>query len=51
VLASATIITGITALAFGAGGLGAIGLAVMGLGLLSPNVMHDAAHLFSHAAH
>src|SRR6478672_13290630 len=51
VLASATIITGIMALAFGAGGLGVIGLVVMGLGLLAPDVMHDAAHLFSHAAH
>jgi hypothetical protein len=51
VLASATIITGITALAFGAGGLGLIGLVVMGFGLLAPGVMHDAAHLFSHAAH
>jgi Domain of unknown function (DUF4337) len=51
VLASATIITGIMALAFGAGGLGVIGLVIMCLGLLAPNVMHDAAHLFSHAAH
>ena len=51
VLASATIITGMMALAFGAGGLGAIGLVIMCLGLLAPNVMHDAAHLFSHAAH
>jgi hypothetical protein len=51
VLASATIITGMMALAFGAGGLGAIGLVIMCLGLLAPNVMHDAAHLFSQAAH
>jgi hypothetical protein len=50
VLASATIITGIMALAFGAGGLGVIGLIVMGLGLFAPNLMHEAAHLFSHAA-
>ena len=50
VLASATIITGMMALAFGAGGLGAIGLVIMCLGLLAPNVMHDAAHWFSHAS-
>jgi hypothetical protein len=50
VLASATIITGMMALAFGAGGLGVIGLIIMGLGLFAPNLMHEAAHLFSHAA-
>jgi hypothetical protein len=26
-----------------------VGLIVMGLGLFAPNLMHDAAHLFSHA--
>ena len=50
VLASATIITGMMVLAFGAGGLGMVGLIIMGLGLFAPNLMHDAAHLFSHAA-
>ena len=50
VLASATIITGMMALAFGAGGLGVVGLIIMGLGLFAPNLMHEAAHLFSHAA-
>ena len=50
VLASATIITGMMVLAFGAGGLGVVGLIIMGLGLFAPNLMHDAAHLFSHAA-
>jgi Domain of unknown function (DUF4337) len=50
VLASATIITGIMGLAFGSGGLGVVGLIIMGLGLVAPNLMHDAAHLFSHAA-
>jgi len=49
VLASATIITGLMALAFGAGGLGVVGLIVMGFGLFGPNVLHDAVHWFSHA--
>ena len=49
VLASATIITGLMALAFGAGGLGVVGLIVMGFGLFAPNVLHDAVHWFSHA--
>jgi hypothetical protein len=49
VLASAAVITGIVALAFGSAGLGVVGLIVMGLGLFAPNLMHDAAHLFSHA--
>jgi hypothetical protein len=50
VLASAAVITGIVALAFGSAGLGVVGLIVMGFGLFAPNLMHDAAHLFSHAA-
>jgi len=49
VLASATIITGLMALAFGAGGLGVVGLIVMCFGLFAPNVLHDAVHWFSHA--
>jgi hypothetical protein len=49
VLASAAVITGIVALAFGSAGLGVVGLIIMGLGLFAPNLMHDAAHLFSHA--
>jgi hypothetical protein len=40
VLASATIITGIAALAWIAGGLGAIGLAFMAIGLLAPHAIH-----------
>jgi hypothetical protein len=40
VLASATIITGIAALAWIAGGLGAIGLAFMAIGLFAPHLIH-----------
>jgi hypothetical protein len=40
VLASATIITGIAALAWIAGSLGAIGLAFMAIGLLVPHAIH-----------
>jgi hypothetical protein len=40
VLASATIITGIAALAWIAGGLGVIGLAFMAIGLLVPHAIH-----------
>src|ERR1043166_6949444 len=40
VLASATVITGMVALSFMAGGLGVIGLAFMGLGLFAPHAVH-----------
>jgi hypothetical protein len=40
VLASATVITGMVALSFMAGGLGVIGLAFMGLGLFAPHLLH-----------
>ena len=40
VLASATVITGIVALAWFAGALGIIGLALLGLGLLAPYAVH-----------
>jgi len=39
VLASATVITGMMALAWCAGGLGAIGLALLALGLLAPHAL------------
>jgi hypothetical protein len=46
VLASATIITGMMALAWISGGLGLIGLAFMGIGLFAPEAVHllGAAH-------
>jgi hypothetical protein len=40
VLASATVITGIVALSFLAGGLGVIGLAFMAFGVIAPHVLH-----------
>jgi hypothetical protein len=40
VLASATVITGIVALSFLAGGLGIVGLALMGAGLFAPHLLH-----------
>ena len=40
VLASATVITGMVALSFLAGGLGVIGLAFMAFGVLAPHVLH-----------
>ena len=40
VLASATVITGIVALSFLAGGLGILGLAFMAIGLFAPHAVH-----------
>ena len=40
VLASATIITGMAALAWFAGGLGVVGLIFMGIGLFAPHAVH-----------
>ena len=40
VLASATVITGMVALSFLAGGLGVIGLAFMAFGVIAPHVLH-----------
>lgn len=48
VLASASVITGMIALAYGAGALGVVGLLFTGLGLFAPDVPHDALHWFSH---
>ena len=44
VLASASVITGMIVLAFTAGGLGLLGIAIMGLGLFRPELLH-ALHL------
>ena len=40
VLASATVITGIVALSFIAGGLGLLGIAFMAIGLFAPHAVH-----------
>jgi hypothetical protein len=48
VLASAAVITGMMALAYGAAGVGVIGFIFAGLGLFAPNVPHDLIHWFSH---
>jgi metal-dependent amidase/aminoacylase/carboxypeptidase family protein len=48
VLASAAVITGMMALAYGAAVVGVIGLIFTGLGLLAPAALHDAMHWFSH---
>ena len=48
VLASAAVITGMIALAYGAAGVGVIGLIFAGLGLFAPSVPHDLIHWFSH---
>jgi hypothetical protein len=47
VLASAAVITGIIALAYGAAGLGVVGLIFTGLGLFAPNLPHDVMHWFA----
>jgi hypothetical protein len=48
VLASAAVITGMIGLAYGAAGLGVIGLIFTGIGLFAPNAPHDAMHWFGH---
>jgi hypothetical protein len=48
VLASASVITGMIALVYGAGALGVVGLLFTGLGLFAPGVPHDVLHWFSH---
>ena len=48
VLASAAVITGMIALAYGAAGIAVIGLIFTGFGLFAPNVPHDVVHWVSH---
>jgi hypothetical protein len=48
VLASAAVITGTMALAFGSIGLGIVGLGFMALGLFAPHVPHDVLHWVQH---
>jgi hypothetical protein len=46
VLASSAVITGIIALAYGAGAIGILGLFFTGLGLAAPEFLHDMTHWF-----
>src|SRR5207302_1869594 len=48
VLASPAVITGMLVLAYAAGGLGVFGIAFTALGVLAPNLMHDAGHWVEH---
>ena len=48
VLASAAVITGIMALAYGAAGVGVIGLIFTGIGLFAPQVPHELMHWLPH---
>ncbi len=48
VLASAAIITGMMALAYGAAGIAVIGLLFTGIGLFAPEVPHDIQHWIAH---
>jgi Domain of unknown function (DUF4337) len=49
VLASASVITGLLALAYGAVGLGVIGLAFTGFGLFAPEMLETLQHMIEHA--
>ena len=49
VLASASVITGMLALVYGAAGLGVIGLMFTGLGLFAPETLEHIQHWFEHA--
>ena len=48
VLASAAVITGMIALAYGAAGVGVVGLIFTGIGLFAPQVPHELMHLLPH---
>jgi hypothetical protein len=48
VLASAAVITGMIGLAYGAAGVGVIGLIFTGIGLFAPQVPHELMHLLPH---
>jgi hypothetical protein len=50
VLASASVITGMLALVYGAAGLGAIGLIFTGFGLFAPDIVERLQHMFAAAA-
>ena len=47
VLASAAVITSMMVLAYGAAGLGVIGLIFTGIGLFAPEFLHDVGHMFA----
>jgi hypothetical protein len=49
VLASASVITGMLALVYGAAGLGLIGLVFTGLGLFAPDAVERVQHMFAAA--
>jgi hypothetical protein len=51
VLASSAVITGMIALAYIAGLLGAFGIGFTALGLFAPEAMHDAMHWAEHLLH
>ncbi|HEY3643281.1 MAG TPA: DUF4337 domain-containing protein [Xanthobacteraceae bacterium] len=51
VLASASVITGMLALTWGAMGLGVIGLAFTGFGLFAPDMLERLQHLFAASGH
>ena len=48
VLASAAVITGMIGLAYGAAGVGVVGLIFTGIGLFAPQVPHELMHLLPH---
>jgi hypothetical protein len=48
VLASAAVISGVMMLAYAAAGLGVVGLAFTGIGLLAPDIPHDVMHWVAH---
>jgi hypothetical protein len=48
VLASASVITGMLALVYGAAGLGVIGLAFMGFGLFAPEMLEHVQQMIEH---
>jgi hypothetical protein len=51
VLASASVITGMLALVYGAAGLGLIGLIFTGFGLFEPEMLEHVQHMFAAAPH
>jgi hypothetical protein len=51
VLASASVITGMLALVYGAAGLGVIGLVLTGFGLYAPDMLERLQHLFAASGH